>query len=109
VADALPNVTRLGATGFSVTDVATRMAAVHESFRNRLAQGLEPAVEQLEEILRRGVAEGQIADTVDPHELARVTVTMGAGIQLGQLLWDHQEIWKEGRRWMKEYLNSLRK
>jgi hypothetical protein len=85
------------------------MAAVHESFRNRLAQGLEPAVEQLEEILRRGVAEGQIADTVDPHQLARVIATMGAGIQLGQLMWDHQEIWKEGRRWMKEYLNSLRR
>lgn len=55
VADALPKVTRLGATGFPATDVATRMAAVHESFRNRLAQGLEPAVEQLEGILRRGL------------------------------------------------------
>jgi hypothetical protein len=46
---------------------------------------------------------------VDPYQLARVIATMGAGIQLGQLLWDHEEIWMEGRRWMKEYLNSLRK
>jgi len=109
VAGALPNVTRLGTTSSSVTDVAARMAAVHEGFRNRLAQGLERALEQLEEMLRRGVAEGQIVDTVDPYRLARVVATMGAGIQFGKLLWNQDEIWEEGRRWLKEYLNSLRR
>jgi len=109
VVDALPNVTRLGTMTSSVTDVAARMAAVHEGFRNRLAQGLERPVEQLEEILRRGVAEGQIVDTVDPHRLARMVATMGAGIQFGRLLWNQEEIWMDARRWLKEYLNSLRK
>ena len=109
VVDALPNVTRLGTVGSSVTDVAVRMAAVHEGFRNRLAQGLERAVERLEEILRRGVAEGQIVDSVDPHRLARVVATIAAGIQFGRLLWNQEEIWTEGRRWLREYLNSLQR
>jgi len=46
---------------------------------------------------------------VDPYRLARVVATMGAGIQFGKLLWNQDEIWEEGRRWLKEYLNTLRR
>jgi len=107
--DALPNITKMGTVGSSATDVALRMAAVHDGFRRRLTGKLVPALEQVEEIVGRGVADGQIADSVDPRQLAHLFVTIGAGIQLVTLLWDREDIWEDARDWLKEYLNSLRR
>jgi AcrR family transcriptional regulator len=107
--DALPNVTRLGAIDSSATDIAVRMAGVHEGFRARLAKGLRATVEEVEELVRRGVADGQIADSVDPDQLAHVIATVGAGSQMGNLLWEREVIWEDARHLVKEYLNSLRK
>lgn len=107
--DALPNVTKLGTIPSSATDVAVQMAAVHEGFRQRLARGLEGAIDQIEEMVRRGVAEGKIADNVDPRHVTHVIVTMGAGIQFAQVLWNRKVIWEDAKRWLQEYLNSLRR
>ena len=109
VLDALPTVTTLGAIGSSATDVAARMATVHEGFRKRLGESMGAMIEQAEEIVRRGVADGQITDSVDPEQLAHVVATMMAGIQNASLLWERDVIWKDARRWLKEYLNSLRR
>jgi TetR/AcrR family transcriptional repressor of nem operon len=109
VVDALPHVSMLKATGSTATHLAVRMASVHEGFRRHLAGILEAAVEQVEEVVRRGVAEGQIVDSVDPDQLAHMIATLGAGVQLGSLLWEREAIWEDARLWLKEYLNSLRK
>ena len=106
--DALPNVIKLGAVAVSATDLSVRMASVHEGFRKRLEGGLEPTVDQVEQVVHRGIADGQIADSVDPRQLAHVLITMGAGIQHMTLLWHREVICEDARRWLKEYLNSLR-
>jgi hypothetical protein len=85
------------------------MATVHEGFRKRLGESMGAMIEQAEEIVRRGVADGQITDSVDPEQLAHVVATMSAGIQNASLLWERDVIWKDARRWLKDYLNSLRK
>jgi hypothetical protein len=85
------------------------MAAVHEGFRKRLGENLAAFVEAIESTVTRGVAEGQIADTVDPNQLAHVYLTVCAGIRHASLLWDREVIQEDTRRWMKEYLNSLRR
>ncbi|KPK45731.1 MAG: hypothetical protein AMJ77_06945 [Dehalococcoidia bacterium SM23_28_2] len=107
--DALPNVTRLGAIDSSATDIAVRMAGVHEGFRARLAKGLRAMVEEIEKLVRKGVADGQIAESVDPDQLAHVIATVGAGSQMGNLLWEREVIWEDARQWVKDYLSSLRK
>lgn len=107
--DALPNVTKLGTTGSTTTDIAIRMAAVHDGFRKRLAGLLLPWIEQVEEMVRKGVADGQIADSVEPHRLAHMFVTLSAGIQYVAVLWEQETIWDDARQWLKEYLNSLRR
>jgi TetR/AcrR family transcriptional repressor of nem operon len=107
--DALPNVTRLVAIDSSATDVAVRMASVHEGFRKRLSERLEAQVVQLEGVLHSGVADGQIADSVDPDQLAHLIATVGAGSQVGNLLWKRKVITEDALRWLKDHLNSLRR
>jgi len=107
--DALPIVTGLGTINSSGTDVYARMATVHEGFRQRLQANAEALVKRVEEMVRRGVADGQIADSVDPHQLAHVYFTMAGGIQYAKLLLRREVIWEDARRWLKEYLNSLRR
>jgi TetR/AcrR family transcriptional repressor of nem operon len=107
--DSLPNVTQLGAKDASATDIAIHMASVHEGFRKRLGRSLGALAEQVEEMVRKGVADGQIADSIDPDQLAHLVATVGAGIQLGTLLWEREAMWKDAQRWLKEYLNSLRR
>jgi TetR/AcrR family transcriptional repressor of nem operon len=108
VIDSLPSLTKLGAKGASASDVAIQMAAVHDGFRKRLARSLAALTQQVEEMVCRGVAEGQIANSVDPVHLAHMVATMGAGMQLGSLLWDREVIREDAKRWLTEYLNSLR-
>jgi len=107
--DAMPTVASPGVTGTSVANVSLRMASVHDGFRKRLAERLAPADDQVEEIVCRGVADGKIAESVDPRVLAHVFVTMGAGIHIAPLLHGREVIWEDARRWLREYLNSLRK
>jgi AcrR family transcriptional regulator len=107
--DAMHAVTERGDTGFSPADMSLRLASVHEGFRKRLAAGLGQAAEQVEETVRRGVADGQIVDSVDPDQLAHLFLIMCTGIHTATLLWDREVIREDARRWLKEYLNSLRK
>jgi TetR/AcrR family transcriptional repressor of nem operon len=109
VVDSLPNVTMSEATAISGTDIAVRMASVHEGFRKRLHPTLDAMVRQAEENTRRGVADGQIADSADPDELVHLVSTICAGSQMGSLLWERDVIWEDAKRWLKEYLNSLRR
>ena len=46
---------------------------------------------------------------MNPRVLAHVFITMGAGIHVAPLLHGREVIWEDARRWLKEYLNSLRK
>jgi AcrR family transcriptional regulator len=107
--DALPNVIQLGGVEVSTTDLSFRMATIHDGFRKRLEGWLEPTVDQVEQVVHRGVADGQIADSVDPRQLAHALVTMATGIQHMSRLWHREVICQNARRWMKDYLNSLRR
>ena len=106
--DAMPTVAGPGVTGSSVADVSLRMASVHDGFRKRVAERVAPADDQVEEIVRRGAADGKIAASVDPRVLAHVIITMGAGIHIAPLLHGREVIWEDARRWLREYVNSLR-
>jgi TetR/AcrR family transcriptional repressor of nem operon len=109
VVDSLPNSTGSEATAASGTDVAIQMASAHEGFRKRLRAAFEAQLKQGEESTRRGVADGRIADGVDPVQLVHLTAIICAGIQMSSLLWEREVVWKDAQRWLKEYLNSLRK
>jgi AcrR family transcriptional regulator len=109
VVDSLPNVTKSEATASSGTDIAVRMASVHEGFRKRLSPELDAMLKQAEQNTRRGVADGQIANSVDPVQLVHLAATICAGIQMGSLLWEREVIGENAKRWLKQYLNSLRK
>ncbi len=108
VVDALPGATEVEAPDSSAIDIAVRMASVHEGFRKHLAKRLEAEIAQLEGVVRSGVADGQITDSVNPDQLAHLIATVGAGSQVGSLLWGREIIWKDAQRWLKDHLNSLR-
>jgi len=108
VLDDLPSGLKLESTGSVVTGICARMACVHEGFRQRVVTSLAPVVEQLERVLRKGIADGQIAANVDPRQLAHVAAIVGHGIQMASLLGQQEVLSEDARRWMKEYLNSLR-
>jgi AcrR family transcriptional regulator len=106
--DALPSVVRVGATDVPTAGMSARIAAVHEGFRARLETTTKALVDGVRELLRRGVAEGVIRDSADPVVLAHVFVTMAMGIQYESVLTQEEVIWEDAKRWLKEYLNSLR-
>jgi len=107
--DALPSAIKLETTGSLAAGVAARMAAVHEGFRQRVERRLDRLADDLVEILRNGVADGQIADSVDPRVLAHVCFIVSQGSQFADLLGQRKVIWEDTRRWLKDYLNSLRR
>jgi TetR/AcrR family transcriptional repressor of nem operon len=109
VVDSVPNVTKSEATASSGTDIAVRMASVHEGFRKRLSPEFDAMLKQAEENTRRGVADGQIANSVDPVQLVHLVATICAGIQMNSLLWEREVVGENAQRWLKEYLNSLRR
>ena len=96
--DAFPSITRLGTLGSSAADIAVRMASVHEGFRKRFQGNTEALIKEIADIVRRGIADGQIADSVDPRVLTRVFVVMSQGIQLTSLLGQPEDIYEEARR-----------
>ena len=109
VADSLPSFGSQGRERVSASEIAIQMASAHEGFRKRLGAGLEAMSQEVDVMVRRGVADGQIADSVDPDQLSHMVATLAAGIQLGAVLWERDVIWKDARRWLREYLTSLRK
>ena len=106
--DDFPTVLRLEAIGSTAPGLTHGMAAVHEGFRKRLGENLIAVTDAIEARVSKGVADGLITDTVDPSQLAHMFATVCMGIRHASLLWDEEVIWEDTRRWMKEYLNSLR-
>jgi len=107
--DELPGIVRLQ-TGESLTPgLSVRLGAVEPEFRERISSQLAGLIDATEAILRRGVAEGQIVEGVDPRVLSHAVAVMCEGIQFAIVLGQQQVMWEDARRWLKEYLNSLRK
>jgi AcrR family transcriptional regulator len=109
VVEDLPVGLRLDPGGSITIAIGARMAAVHEGFRQRLLARLSPIVDGTEQMLRKGTADGQIADRVDPRQLAHIAAIMAHGIQMAGLLGQDEVISEDARRWIRDYLNSLRK
>ena len=106
--DELPGVVRLQ-TGEPLTPSFTvRVGAVEAEFGERIAGRFAGFIDRTEAILRRGVAEGQIVESVDPRVLSHAFVVMCEGMQFANVLGQQQVIWEDARRWLKDYLNSLR-
>jgi len=107
--DELPGLAKLE-TGEALTpSIAARLGAVDPDFRDRLSAAYGAMIDELEVILRRGAAQGQIADSVDPCVLAYLFTVICEGIMFTSLLGLREAVWEESRRWMKDYLNSLRR
>ena len=107
--DDLPSVVKLDTIGATARDVSVGMACGDQDFQKLLRRRSGVLVDELEGVLSRGVADGQIVESVDPRVLAHVVTVVAQGIQLTSLLGQQEVIWKDARRWLKEYLNSLRK
>jgi AcrR family transcriptional regulator len=107
--NAMHAITEPGDTGFSTANMSLRLASVHDGFRKRLTSILGRAAEQTEEVVRRGVADGQIVDSIDPRQLAHLFIIICTGYHTAPFLWGREVIREDARRWLKEYLNSLRK
>jgi len=106
--DELPGLVRLE-TGEALTpSLAARLGAVDADFQERLAAAYGALIDELEVILLRGVAQGQIAYSVDPRVLAHVFTVMCEGIQFTSVLGLREAVLEDGRRWLREYVNSLR-
>jgi AcrR family transcriptional regulator len=107
--DELPGIAKLE-TGEALTpSIAARLGAVDSDFRDRLSAAYGAMIDELEVILRRGAAQGQIADSVDPRVLAYLFTVICEGIMFTSLLGLREAVSEHSRRWMKEYLNSLRR
>jgi AcrR family transcriptional regulator len=109
VLDDLPTAVKLETINSTATDVSIRMASADEDFQKWLERSVEALIDELEGVLSRGVADGQIVDGVNPRVLSHVMVVVVQGIQLTSLLGQREVIWGDARRWLKEHLNSLRK
>ena len=107
--DDLPSSVKLETTGDLAAGVGARMAAVHEGFRRRVEERLNDLANDLVGILRKGLANGQIADSVDPRVLAHLCFIVSQGSQFADLLGQREAIWEDAQHWLKEYLNSLRR
>jgi AcrR family transcriptional regulator len=107
--DDLPSSVKLETTGDLAAGVGARMAAVHEGFRRRVEERLNDLANDLVGILRKGVADGQIANSVDPRVLAHLCFIVSQGSQFADLLGQRKAIWEDARHWLKQYLSSLRR
>jgi len=104
----LPSTLKLE-SGHSVqTGIAAGMAAVHEGFRQRLATRVVPLFQEFEPMIAKGVADGQIADSVDPRQLPHFVMVVGYGLHMARQLGQEQLIPEDAKTWLRDYLNSLR-
>jgi AcrR family transcriptional regulator len=109
VLDALPVTIKL-ASGQSVqTGLVVRMATVHEGFRQRLLAREQAQADAFAQMVRRAVADGELAESVDPSQLTHFAVIVSHGLQMARLLGQEQVMPKKAGDWLKQYLNSLRR
>jgi TetR/AcrR family transcriptional repressor of nem operon len=108
VFDDLPSTLELE-SGHSVqTGIAAGMAAVHEGFRQRLATRVIPLFKEFEPMIAKGIADGQIAESVDPHQFPHFVMIIGYGLHLTRQLGQDQLMPEDAKSWLRDYLNSLR-
>ena len=60
-------------------------------------------------MIAKGVADGQIADSVDPRQLTHFVMVVGYGLQMVSQLGQEQFLPEDAKGWIRDYLNSLRK
>jgi AcrR family transcriptional regulator len=107
--DELPGMAKLKAGEVITPSIAARLGTADSDFRERLSAGYGAMIDELEVILRRGAAQGQIADSVDPCVLAHLFTVICQGVMFTNLLGLREAVSEDSQRWMKEYLNSLRR
>jgi len=105
----VPSTLQLKGQGLVEAGIASRMAAVHEGFRQRLATTAVPLIEQCERMVAKGIADGQIADSVNPVQLTHFALATSYGLQMVRQLGQEQLLPDGARGWIKDYLNSLRR
>jgi AcrR family transcriptional regulator len=108
VFDDLPSTLKLESGHSLQTGIVAGMAAVHEGFRKRLATRVVPLFEEFEPMIAKGIADGQIADSVDAHQFPHFVMVVGYGLHMARQLGQEQLLPADAKRWLKEYLNSLR-
>jgi len=106
--DELPGVVKLQSGEALTPSVAVHLGAAEPEFRERISTRFAEFIGELEAVLRRGVDEGQIVQSVDPRVLSCLFVVTCEGVQFTSVLGLPQALWDDARRWLKEYLNSLR-
>jgi AcrR family transcriptional regulator len=106
--DELPGVVKLQSGEPLTSSIAVRLGTAEPEFRERISTRLAESIGRLEAILQRGVAEGQIVESIDPRVLSSLFVVVCEGIQFTNALGQQPTIWEDARAWLKEYLNSLR-
>ncbi len=109
VLDDLPSTLKLESGHYVRTGIAAGMACVHEGFRQRLATRAAPLLKEFEPMIAKGVADGQIADSVDPRQLAHFVLVVGYGLQIASELGQDQFLPADAKGWIRDYLNSLRR
>jgi len=105
----VPSILQLKVGGLVEVGIAGRMATVHEGFRQRLATRAVPLIEQCERMVAKGIADGQIADSVDPVQLTHFALAVSYGLQMVRQLGQEQLMPDGSRGWIRDYLNSLRR
>ena len=108
VIDELPTMVKLDSGETLTPSLAVRLAAVDADFQQRLSAAYGGLIDELEVTLQKGVAQGDIADTVDPCVLAHMFTIMCEGMQFTSVLRQREDILEHARAWLKQYLNSLR-
>ena len=106
--DELPGVVKLRSGEALTPSISVHLGAAEPEFRERISTRFTEAIGELEAVLRRGVDEGQIVQSVDPHVLSCLFFVTCEGVQFTSVLGLPQTLWDDVRAWMKEYLNSLR-
>jgi TetR/AcrR family transcriptional repressor of nem operon len=106
--DELPGVVKLRSGEALTPSISVHLGAAEPEFRERISTGFTEAIGELEAVLRRGVDEGQIVQSVDPRVLSCLFFVTCEGVQFTSVLGLPQALWDDARAWLKEYLNSLR-
>ena len=108
IVDDLPGVVKLQSGEALTPSVVVRLGTAEPEFSERLSRRLSDFLDQLEAMVRRGVAEREIRESVDPRVVSCVFTVVSEGIFLMSVLGQRQAIWEDARRWLRDYVDSLR-
>ncbi len=107
--DALPITIKLESGHFVHTGLVPRMAGGHEGFRQRLLVREREQAEEFEQMVRKAIADGELAESVDPSQLTHFAIILSHGLQTARLLGQEQLMPEHAKGWIRDYLNSLRR